>query len=213
MRTATPEPVSSAGKSKREDGAKEDKRKKDSSSQPAKSTRAPAGGKASQASTTPQQAAPGQAAQGSFVAHKEIKLTLLNKVRLLSPRWGHQFLRSCLRAQGRRRCEVPGPGHWQEGGPVGTAGLGEPRAGASAGGGPWASRAPSCQSCFRRPTKGAGSAMSRQTRSGRVLRPSGQTCPQSEVSPRCCGVGSPQGLTVPPRVAHTDPGSCASPWV
>lgn len=67
------------GKSKREDGAKEDKRKKDSSSQPAKSTRAPAGGKASQASTTPQQAAPGQAAQGSFVAHKEIKLTLLNK--------------------------------------------------------------------------------------------------------------------------------------
>ncbi|XP_058530166.1 zinc finger CCCH domain-containing protein 18 isoform X2 [Ochotona princeps] len=66
------------GKSKREDAAKEDKRKKDST-QPAKSTRAPAGGKASQASTAPQQAAPGQCAQGAFVAHKEIKLTLLNK--------------------------------------------------------------------------------------------------------------------------------------
>lgn len=67
------------GKSKREDGAKEDKRKRDSATQPAKSTRALAGGKSAQPPTTPQQVPPGQPPQGSFVAHKEIKLTLLNK--------------------------------------------------------------------------------------------------------------------------------------
>lgn len=69
------------GKSKKEDGVREEKRKRDPSAQPPKSSKAPAGGKASQQAAAPQQAAPGQPQQGSFVAHKEIKLTLLNKVR------------------------------------------------------------------------------------------------------------------------------------
>lgn len=67
------------GKSKKEDGVREEKRKRDPSAQPPKSSKAPAGGKASQQAAAPQQAAPGQPQQGSFVAHKEIKLTLLNK--------------------------------------------------------------------------------------------------------------------------------------
>ena len=71
----------SAGKSKKEDGVKEDKRKKDSSTQPPKSSKSSTGSKSSQQPTTPQQATPGQPQQGAFVAHKEIKLTLLNKVR------------------------------------------------------------------------------------------------------------------------------------
>lgn len=66
------------GKSKKEDGVKEDKRKRDSSAQLPKSSRPSAGGKAQQP-TAPQQAPPGQPQQGTFVAHKEIKLTLLNK--------------------------------------------------------------------------------------------------------------------------------------
>lgn len=69
------------GKSKKEDGVREEKRKRDPSTQPPKSSKAPAGGKSSQQAAAPQQAAPGQPQQGSFVAHKEIKLTLLNKVR------------------------------------------------------------------------------------------------------------------------------------
>lgn len=69
------------GKSKKEDGVREEKRKRDPSTQPPKSSKAPAGGKSSQQAATPQQATPGQPQQGSFVAHKEIKLTLLNKVR------------------------------------------------------------------------------------------------------------------------------------
>lgn len=69
-----------AGKSKKEDGVKEDKRKRDSSAQLPKSSRPSAGGKPQQP-TAPQQAPPGQPQQGTFVAHKEIKLTLLNKVR------------------------------------------------------------------------------------------------------------------------------------
>ncbi|KAK2085682.1 hypothetical protein P7K49_036982 [Saguinus oedipus] len=69
------------GKSKKEDGVKEEKRKRDSSTQPPKSAKAPAGGKSSQQPPTPQQAPSGQPQQGTFVAHKEIKLTLLNKVR------------------------------------------------------------------------------------------------------------------------------------
>lgn len=70
-----------AGKSKKEDGVKEEKRKRDGSTQPPKSSKPPAGGKSSQQPSAPQQATPGQPQQGSFVAHKEIKLTLLNKVR------------------------------------------------------------------------------------------------------------------------------------
>ncbi|XP_027241515.1 zinc finger CCCH domain-containing protein 18 isoform X4 [Cricetulus griseus] len=67
------------GKSKKEDGVREEKRKRDPSTQPPKSSKAPTGGKSSQQSAAPQQTAPGQPQQGSFVAHKEIKLTLLNK--------------------------------------------------------------------------------------------------------------------------------------
>lgn len=70
-----------AGKSKKEDGIKEDKRKRDSSTQLPKSSKLSAGGKSAQQSSTPQQAPPGQPQQSAFVAHKEIKLTLLNKVR------------------------------------------------------------------------------------------------------------------------------------
>lgn len=72
--------MSLAGKSKKEDGVKEDKRKRDSSAQLPKSSKPSAGGKPPQPAA-PQQAPPGQPQQGSFVAHKEIKLTLLNKVR------------------------------------------------------------------------------------------------------------------------------------
>nr|XP_008507093.1 PREDICTED: zinc finger CCCH domain-containing protein 18 [Equus przewalskii] len=67
------------GKSKKEDGVKEEKRKRDSSTQPPKSSKPSAGGKSSQQPTTHQQAPPGQPQQGAFMAHKEIKLTLLNK--------------------------------------------------------------------------------------------------------------------------------------
>lgn len=75
----------SAGKSKKEDGVKEDKRKRDSSTQPPKSSKSSTGSKSSQQPTAPQQAPSGQPQQGAFVAHKEIKLTLLNKVRP----WAH----------------------------------------------------------------------------------------------------------------------------
>uniref|UniRef100_A0A8P0NNV3 Zinc finger CCCH-type containing 18 n=3 Tax=Canis lupus familiaris TaxID=9615 RepID=A0A8P0NNV3_CANLF len=66
------------GKSKKEDGVKEDKRKRDPSAQLPKSSKPSTGSKAQQP-TAPQQAPPGQPQQGTFVAHKEIKLTLLNK--------------------------------------------------------------------------------------------------------------------------------------
>uniref|UniRef100_A0A452TRT1 Zinc finger CCCH-type containing 18 n=1 Tax=Ursus maritimus TaxID=29073 RepID=A0A452TRT1_URSMA len=66
------------GKSKKEDGVKEDKRKRDPSAQPPRSSK-PSGGGKPQQPTAPQQATPGQPQQGTFVAHKEIKLTLLNK--------------------------------------------------------------------------------------------------------------------------------------
>ncbi|XP_073911587.1 zinc finger CCCH domain-containing protein 18 isoform X4 [Castor canadensis] len=67
------------GKSKKEDSVKEEKRKRDTSTQPPKSSKPLAGGKSSQQPTGAQPAPPGQPQQGSFVAHKEIKLTLLNK--------------------------------------------------------------------------------------------------------------------------------------
>uniref|UniRef100_A0A2K6GI72 Zinc finger CCCH-type containing 18 n=1 Tax=Propithecus coquereli TaxID=379532 RepID=A0A2K6GI72_PROCO len=67
------------GKSKKEDGVREEKRKRDSSAQASKSGKPPAGGKSSQQPSTPQQGPPGQPQQSSFVSHKEIKLTLLNK--------------------------------------------------------------------------------------------------------------------------------------
>ncbi|XP_059856593.1 zinc finger CCCH domain-containing protein 18 isoform X2 [Delphinus delphis] len=67
------------GKSKKEDGVKADKRKRDPSTQPPKPSRTPAGGRSSQQPTTPQQAPPGQPPPATFIAHKEIKLTLLNK--------------------------------------------------------------------------------------------------------------------------------------
>lgn len=68
-----------AGKSKKEDGVKEEKRKRDVSAQPPKS-KPSASGKSSQQPAAPAPAPPGQPPQASFVAHKEIKLTLLNKV-------------------------------------------------------------------------------------------------------------------------------------
>ncbi|XP_048210913.1 zinc finger CCCH domain-containing protein 18 isoform X3 [Perognathus longimembris pacificus] len=67
------------GKSKKEDGVKEEKRRRDPSTQPPKSSKPAAGGKSSQPPAGGQQVPPGQLQQGSFVAHKEIKLTLLNK--------------------------------------------------------------------------------------------------------------------------------------
>uniref|UniRef100_A0A9W3FCJ3 Zinc finger CCCH domain-containing protein 18-like n=1 Tax=Camelus bactrianus TaxID=9837 RepID=A0A9W3FCJ3_CAMBA len=67
------------GKSKKEDGVKADKRKRDPSTQPPKPSRPSAGSRPSQQPTAPQQAPPGQPQQGTFIAHKEIKLTLLNK--------------------------------------------------------------------------------------------------------------------------------------
>ncbi|XP_023418189.2 zinc finger CCCH domain-containing protein 18 isoform X1 [Cavia porcellus] len=66
------------GKSKKEDGVKEEKRKRDVSAQPPKS-KPSASGKSSQQPAAPAPAPPGQPPQASFVAHKEIKLTLLNK--------------------------------------------------------------------------------------------------------------------------------------
>ncbi|XP_024591381.1 zinc finger CCCH domain-containing protein 18 isoform X1 [Neophocaena asiaeorientalis asiaeorientalis] len=67
------------GKSKKEDGVRADKRKRDPSTQPPKPSRTPAGGRSSQQPTTPQQAPPGQPPPATFIAHKEIKLTLLSK--------------------------------------------------------------------------------------------------------------------------------------
>lgn len=69
----------STGKSKKEDSAKEEKRKRDASAQLLKSAKLAQGSK-SQQLLQPQQPAAPQAQQGGF-AHKEIKLTLLNKVR------------------------------------------------------------------------------------------------------------------------------------
>lgn len=66
-----------AGKSKKEDGVKEDKRKRDPSTQASKSSR-PTAVRIAQQPPAAQQTPPGQ--QGTFMAHKEIKLTLLNKV-------------------------------------------------------------------------------------------------------------------------------------
>ncbi|KAG8508133.1 Zinc finger CCCH domain-containing protein 18, partial [Galemys pyrenaicus] len=66
------------GKPKKEDGVREEKRRRDSA-QAAKATKPSAGAKASQQPAAPPLAAPGQPPQGTFVAHKEIKLTLLNK--------------------------------------------------------------------------------------------------------------------------------------
>lgn len=78
------------GKSKKEDGVKVDKRKRDSSTQPPKPSRTPAGGRSSQQPTTPQQVPPGQPPAATFIAHKEIKLTLLNKVGLWAVLLGPQ---------------------------------------------------------------------------------------------------------------------------
>lgn len=74
-RSPTPaQPRKDKGKSKKEDGTKDDKRKRDPSSQASKSSRPGAGGR-----PAAQQTSPGQPPQSAFVAHKEIKLTLLNK--------------------------------------------------------------------------------------------------------------------------------------
>lgn len=79
-RSPTPaQPRKDKGKSKKEDGTKEDKRKRDPSAQASKSSRPGAGGRASQQPSAAQQTSPGQTQQSAFVAHKEIKLTLLNK--------------------------------------------------------------------------------------------------------------------------------------
>lgn len=69
---------------------KVDKRKRDSSTQPPKPSRTTAGGRSSQQPTTPQQAPPGQPPAAAFIAHKEIKLTLLNKVGLWAVLLGPQ---------------------------------------------------------------------------------------------------------------------------
>uniref|UniRef100_G1Q4C1 Zinc finger CCCH domain-containing protein 18-like n=1 Tax=Myotis lucifugus TaxID=59463 RepID=G1Q4C1_MYOLU len=68
-----------AGKSKREDGMKEDQRERDASTRPPKSSKSSTGRKSSQRPTAPQRAPSGQPPQGAWVAHKEIKLTLLNE--------------------------------------------------------------------------------------------------------------------------------------
>ncbi|XP_070248259.1 zinc finger CCCH domain-containing protein 18-like isoform X2 [Myotis yumanensis] len=68
-----------AGKSKREDGVKEDRRKRDASTPPPKSSKSSTGSQSSQRPTAPQRAPCGQPPQGAWVAHKGIKLTLLNK--------------------------------------------------------------------------------------------------------------------------------------
>lgn len=65
------------GKSKKEDSAKEEKRKRDVPAQ-LKSAKPTQGGKSQQLLQAQQPTAP-QAQQGGFSAHKEIKLTLLNK--------------------------------------------------------------------------------------------------------------------------------------
>ncbi|XP_059527872.1 zinc finger CCCH domain-containing protein 18-like [Myotis daubentonii] len=68
-----------AGTSKREDGEKEDQRKREASTRPPKSSKSSTGSQSSQQPTVPQRAPSGQPPQGARVAHKEIKLTLLNK--------------------------------------------------------------------------------------------------------------------------------------
>lgn len=68
-----------AGKSKKEDSAKEEKRKRETPAQAPKSAKPAPGSKSQQLLPSQQPAAP-QAQQGGFSAHKEIKLTLLNKV-------------------------------------------------------------------------------------------------------------------------------------
>lgn len=67
------------GKSKKEDSAKEEKRKRDVPAQLLKSAKPTQGSKSQQLLQTQQPSAP-QSQQGGFSAHKEIKLTLLNKV-------------------------------------------------------------------------------------------------------------------------------------
>lgn len=71
----------STGKSKKEDSAKEEKRKRDVPAQLLKSAKPTPGSKSQQPPQGQQPSAP-QAQQGSFSGHKEIKLTLLNKVGL-----------------------------------------------------------------------------------------------------------------------------------
>lgn len=70
----------STGKSKKEDSTKEEKRKRDVPAQLLKSAKPTQGSKSQQVLQTQQPSAP-QSQQGGFSAHKEIKLTLLNKVR------------------------------------------------------------------------------------------------------------------------------------
>lgn len=112
----------STGKSKKEDSAKEEKRKRDASAQLLKSAKLAQGSK-SQQLLQPQQPAAPQAQQGGF-AHKEIKLTLLNKVRGGTPGvrgadgavlWG------CRLAEG----ELQAPCCRDELGRVAAAGAGE----------------------------------------------------------------------------------------
>lgn len=83
----------STGKSKKEDSAKEEKRKRDVPAQLLKSAKPTQGSKSQQLLQTQQPSAP-QSQQGGFSAHKEIKLTLLNKVRgrvgAVPPCWGSE---------------------------------------------------------------------------------------------------------------------------
>lgn len=73
-------PSAFAGKAKRESGPKEEKRKRDVPAQPAKAAKPTSGGKSQQ---PPAPHPPPQVQPAGFSAHKEIKLTLLNKVRPL----------------------------------------------------------------------------------------------------------------------------------
>ncbi|KYO43066.1 zinc finger CCCH domain-containing protein 18 isoform D [Alligator mississippiensis] len=77
-RSLTPAQQKKAGKSKKEDSAKEEKRKRETPAQAPKSAKPAPGSKSQQLLPSQQPAAP-QAQQGGFSAHKEIKLTLLNK--------------------------------------------------------------------------------------------------------------------------------------
>ncbi|KAL7979725.1 hypothetical protein Chor_004883 [Crotalus horridus] len=69
-------PSAFAGKAKRESGPKEEKRKRDVPAQPAKAAKPTSGGKSQQ---PPAPHPPPQVQPAGFSAHKEIKLTLLNK--------------------------------------------------------------------------------------------------------------------------------------
>lgn len=93
------------GKSKKEDSAKEEKRKRDVPAQLLKSAKPTPGSKSQQVPQGQQPSAP-QAQQGGFSGHKEIKLTLLNKVTF--PAGWHSLLAGIPCSQGQQGGMDPG---------------------------------------------------------------------------------------------------------